>query len=80
MHYIPGGSDSYVNLPRLGGVAYAAQESWVQNETIKENILFCSPYDEERYNKGLWEPLPIVVYADPNEKLQSLSSAALSVI
>ncbi|KAI0941922.1 hypothetical protein AcV7_002478 [Taiwanofungus camphoratus] len=51
MHYIPGGSDSYVNLPRLGGVAYAAQESWVQNETIKENILFCSPYDEERYNK-----------------------------
>ncbi|KAI0918391.1 hypothetical protein AcV5_002391 [Taiwanofungus camphoratus] len=51
MHYIPAGSDSYVNLPRLGGVAYAAQESWVQNETIKENILFGSPYDEERYNK-----------------------------
>lgn len=35
MHYIPLGPDSWVNLPRGGGVAYAAQESWVQNETIK---------------------------------------------
>ena len=35
MHYIPSGPDSYVSLPRAGGVAYAAQESWVQNETIK---------------------------------------------
>ena len=35
MHYIPLGPDSWVNLPRKGGVAYAAQESWVQNETIK---------------------------------------------
>lgn len=51
MHYIPSGPDSYVNLPREGGVAYASQESWVQNETIKENILFGAPFDEERYNK-----------------------------
>ena len=35
MHYIPLGPDAWVNLPRKGGVAYAAQESWVQNETIK---------------------------------------------
>ena len=35
MHYIPAGPDSFVNLPRDGGVAYAAQESWVQNDTIK---------------------------------------------
>ena len=35
MHYIPAGPDSYVNLPREDGVAYAAQESWVQNDTIK---------------------------------------------
>ena len=69
MHYIPMCPDSYVNLPRSGGVAYAAQESWVQNETIKvrnlpecmfrflkcpvqDNILFGSPFDSERYNKG----------------------------
>ncbi len=35
MHYIPQGPDSLVNLPRGGGVAYAAQESWVQSDTIK---------------------------------------------
>ncbi|KAH9932906.1 P-loop containing nucleoside triphosphate hydrolase protein [Fomitopsis serialis] len=40
MHYIPNGPDSYVNLPRTDGVAYSAQESWVQNETVRE-----------RYNK-----------------------------
>lgn len=35
MHYIPSASDSFCKLPRVGGVAYAAQESWVQNETIR---------------------------------------------
>ncbi|KAI0768310.1 P-loop containing nucleoside triphosphate hydrolase protein [Trametes elegans] len=35
MHYIPSGPDSFLSLPREGGVAYAAQESWVQNDTIK---------------------------------------------
>ena len=39
MHYIPLGPDSWVNLPREGGVAYAAQESWVQNETIRVSNL-----------------------------------------
>lgn len=35
MHYVPSGPDSFFHLPRAGGVAYAAQESWVQNETIR---------------------------------------------
>ena len=39
MHYIPAGPDSFVNLPRDGGVAYAAQESWVQNDTIKASLV-----------------------------------------
>ncbi|KAF9015463.1 ATP-binding cassette transporter [Cyathus striatus] len=55
MHYIPAGPHSWFNLPRYGGVAYAAQESWVQNETIKENILFGSPFDEGRYNKVIYQ-------------------------
>ncbi|KAL4247277.1 ATP-binding cassette transporter C [Abortiporus biennis] len=50
MHYVPTGPDSYVNLPRSKGVAYHAQESWVLNDTIKNNILFGAPYEEERYN------------------------------
>ncbi|PPQ75643.1 hypothetical protein CVT26_001623, partial [Gymnopilus dilepis] len=51
MHFIPMGPDSWFNLPRNRGVAYAAQESWVQNDTIRNNILFGNPFDEERYHK-----------------------------
>ncbi|KAE9402019.1 P-loop containing nucleoside triphosphate hydrolase protein [Gymnopus androsaceus JB14] len=53
MHFVPSGPDSWYNLPRDHGVAYAAQESWVQNATIKENIIFESDFDEERYKKVL---------------------------
>lgn len=53
---MPSSAKSWYNLPRSGGVAYAAQESWVQNATIRENILFESPYDEERYQKGFYTP------------------------
>ncbi|KAF9811113.1 hypothetical protein IEO21_06662 [Rhodonia placenta] len=51
MHYIPTGPDSFVTLPRSGGVAYAAQESWVLNDTIRNNILFGATFDRERYDK-----------------------------
>ena len=51
MHFIPTSPGSWYNLPRTNGVAYAAQESWVQNATIRDNILFGSPYDETRYEK-----------------------------
>ncbi|KAJ3867511.1 P-loop containing nucleoside triphosphate hydrolase protein [Lentinula novae-zelandiae] len=51
MHFAPLSNDAWFNLPRSGGIAYAAQESWVLNETIRDNILFGSPYDEDRYKK-----------------------------
>lgn len=35
MHFVPSANDSAFWLPRQGGVAYAAQESWVLNDTIK---------------------------------------------
>ena len=42
MHSVPSGPGSWFNLPRAGGVAYATQESWVQNETIKvSSLLYC---------------------------------------
>lgn len=41
MHFIPDGSESWYNLPREGGVAYAAQESWVLNDTIKVSRVYC---------------------------------------
>ncbi|KAJ4482242.1 P-loop containing nucleoside triphosphate hydrolase protein, partial [Lentinula aciculospora] len=55
MRYVPTGSDSSYNLPREGGVSYAAQESWIQNDTVRNNILFKSEFDEERYNKVLYQ-------------------------
>ncbi|KAI0322566.1 hypothetical protein OF83DRAFT_1161116 [Amylostereum chailletii] len=51
MHYIPMNPHSWYSLPREKGIAYAAQESWVQNETIRDNILFGAPLDEARYKK-----------------------------
>ncbi|CAG8566074.1 12436_t:CDS:2 [Acaulospora colombiana] len=33
------------------GVAYVAQQPWLQNASIRDNILFGLPYDEERYNQ-----------------------------
>ncbi|KAI0031305.1 P-loop containing nucleoside triphosphate hydrolase protein, partial [Vararia minispora EC-137] len=47
--------DAWVSLPRESGVAYAAQESWVLNETIRDNILFGAPYDAARYDKVIYQ-------------------------
>jgi len=33
-----------------GSVAYVPQTAWLQNATLRENILFGSPYEEEKYN------------------------------
>ena len=63
MHFEPLTPGAWVNLPREGGVAYAAQESWVQNETIRDNILFGAAYNEERYKKGkLFRPFVRIGY------------------
>ncbi|KAH7417399.1 hypothetical protein BKA64DRAFT_592048 [Cadophora sp. MPI-SDFR-AT-0126] len=34
-------------------IAYVAQTPWIENATIKDNILFGLPFDETRYNKVL---------------------------
>ena len=36
-----------------GTIAYAAQQAWVQNATLKNNILFHSDFEEEKYEKVL---------------------------
>lgn len=33
------------------GIAYVTQEAWIRNATIKENILFGSPYVKTKYDK-----------------------------
>lgn len=32
-------------------VAYVPQQAWLQNASIKENIVFSSPWDAERYQQ-----------------------------
>ncbi|KAM7285677.1 multidrug resistance-associated protein 1 [Ixodes scapularis] len=36
-----------------GRLAYVAQQSWIQNATLKENIIFTNTANEERYQKVL---------------------------
>lgn len=36
-----------------GGVAYVTQQAWIQNMTLKENILFGENFDEEKYLKTI---------------------------
>lgn len=57
MNFLPSSPSSWFNLPRSGGIAYAAQEPWIENTTIRANILFGETYDEQRYSKGGWETL-----------------------
>lgn len=33
-----------------GSVAYVSQNPWLENATLRDNIIFGLPYDEERYN------------------------------
>ena len=55
--YLPGGYDRLTLKPREDGltesVAYCAQQAWLVNDTIKQNIIFASPYDEQRYQNVL---------------------------
>ncbi len=34
-----------------GRISYVSQKSWIQNMTVKNNILFGSEYDEEKFNE-----------------------------
>ncbi|KAJ1439399.1 pdr transporter [Ochromonadaceae sp. CCMP2298] len=43
----------YGTVAIWGSVAYASQLAFVQNSTLKENIIYGSPYDEQRYQKTL---------------------------
>jgi len=36
-----------------GAVAYVSQQAWIQNATLKENILFGAKEDTEKYNKAV---------------------------
>ncbi len=56
--YLPGGQsrEELRKDPETGfseSIAYCAQQAWLANDTIKQNILFASPFDEARYKSVL---------------------------
>jgi ABC-type multidrug transport system fused ATPase/permease subunit len=57
--HLPGGTSNRADLPvdpetgLVDSIAYCAQEAWLVNDTVKENIIFASPYDERRYRAVL---------------------------
>jgi ATP-binding cassette subfamily C (CFTR/MRP) protein 1 len=36
-----------------GNVAFVAQQAWIQNATLRDNILFGKPYDAEKYENTI---------------------------
>ncbi|KAF0690852.1 hypothetical protein As57867_017739, partial [Aphanomyces stellatus] len=49
-----GEMDKFGGSVFIGGqVAYFSQQAWIQNTTVRENILFGKPYDRTKYNKVL---------------------------
>ncbi|PKY06331.1 ATP-dependent bile acid permease [Aspergillus campestris IBT 28561] len=57
--YLPSGTATRAELPvdpqtgLIDSIAYCAQEAWLVNATVKENIVFASPYDQRRYDAVL---------------------------
>lgn len=37
-----------------GSIAYSPQKAWIMTGTVKENILFFQPYDEERFKNAIY--------------------------
>lgn len=36
-----------------GQLAYVPQQAWIQNATVKDNILFGGPFDVKKYHKTI---------------------------
>ena len=67
-----------------GSVAYCPQSAWIQNATVRENITFGRPFDEERYWKAVrdacleadFELLPNGDLTEVGERVSSTSISA----
>ncbi|XP_054154954.1 ATP-binding cassette sub-family C member 2-like [Oppia nitens] len=42
-----------INIAQGHSMAYVPQQAWIQNATLKDNILFGKPYDQIRYSQVL---------------------------
>lgn len=54
IHALLGGMECDSGRVLVGGkVAYAAQQAWIVNATVKENVLFGQKFDEEKWSKAI---------------------------
>ena len=53
MHLVKSSEDSSVSIK--GNIAFCSQEAWIQNKTIRDNILFGKELDEKMY----WEVIRV---------------------
>jgi len=56
----------------FGSIAYVPQQAWIVNATVRDNILFGKPFDQERYDQilhaaGLLPDLEILAAGDATE-------------
>ena len=42
------------SIERAGTIAYAAQQAWIMNTTVKQNIVFNQPFDTRKYQKAVF--------------------------
>jgi ABC-type transport system involved in cytochrome bd biosynthesis fused ATPase/permease subunit len=62
-----------------GSISYVPQQPWIQNATIKENILFKKPYNEEFYSHvvsscALLRDFDILPYGDETDIGEKVSN------
>ncbi|CAK4082173.1 unnamed protein product [Aphanomyces euteiches] len=55
-----------------GSIAYCSQEPWIQQMSVRDNILFGSPFDSRKYNRvveacGLLPDFAMMAYGDLTE-------------
>lgn len=77
------GDDPVLVSLSQGSLAYVPQQAWIQNATLKDNILFGSELDEARYQKVIkacallpdLELLPAGDQTEIGEKVSALGTA-----
>ena len=45
--------DEKAKIAINGSIAFASQKSWIMSTTLKENIVFFKPFDEEKFKQAL---------------------------